>query len=316
MKTLKVFLVILLSVMFMSPGLGQALTVIPPVLDSIDAEPGKTYQGSYELFNETDVAQTYYFKAHNFVARGEEGESDLLTDEDQQIGLASWVKLDEPQLVLVGGDRKKVNFKIDVPADAEPGGHYAAIFATTQPPSEDVGLGENTGVLLLVTVPGDIRENAELVEFSLASGKKVYNRPPVEFLIRIKNNGNVHFKPLGDISISGWAGEKVKVDANPKRGNVLPKSIRALHPVWAGPAERGGFMQELKNEWHNFAFGRYNAHLEMEWGSNNEKFIGNVAFWVFPWRVMLVGLIILVLLILLIRGYNKAIIKKAQKQNK
>ena len=219
-------------------------------------------------------------------------------------------------LSIFSGSRKDIKFRINVPKDAEPGGHYAAIFATTQPPEEDVGLGENTGVLLLVTVPGDIRENAELLEFSLASGKKVYNRPPVEFLVRIKNEGNVHFKPLGEITINGWAGEKTAVPANPKRGNVLPKSIRAFHPLWEGAVEKGGFMQELKNEWKYFGFGRYNAHLDMVWGSGDERFVGNVKFWVIPWRLIIVGLIVLIIILLLIRGYNKAIVKKAQKKTK
>lgn len=314
MKVFKAFVAIILGVLFVLPSAGNALTVIPPILENIEAEPGKIYSSSYELYNETEVAQTYYLIAHNFIAMGEEGQSDIMTEKDQQIGLSSWIKFGETQLLLLGGERKRVSFTIEVPVDAEPGGHYAAIFATTQPPSGEVSLGENTGVLLLVKVPGDIRENAELVEYSLASGKKVYNRPPVEFLIRIRNDGNVHFKPLGDISINGWGGEKAIVNANPLLGNILPKSIRALHPVWKGPAEKGGFMEELKNEWNNFAFGRYNAHLEMEWGTNKEKMIDNVKFWVIPWRVLLVGLLVLIIILLLIRGYNKSIVKRAQKK--
>ncbi len=220
-------------------------------------------------------------------------------------------------MTLMPGDTRDVNFTIKAPKDAEPGGHYAAIFTSTSPPEEQqIGLGEKTGVILLVTVPGDIREKAELLEFSLASGKKLYNRPPVEFLVRIKNTGNIHFKPKGRISINGWAGEKENINANPIGGNVLPNSVRAYHPLWEGPEETGGFMEELKNEWNNFGFGRYNAHLEMDWGTKGEKFISNVKFWVFPWRVLLIGLIVVVIVLLILRRYNKAIVKRAQKKSK
>jgi hypothetical protein len=317
MKASKVFLALVLIAILFVPCLSRAVTVIPPLLENIVAEKGKTYNGKFSIRNETDAAHTYYLIAQNFSAEGEEGVPGF-SEEGENIGLASWIEYESPQITLNVGETKEVKFKINVPKDAEPGGHYAAIFTSTRPPEEasKVGLGERVGVLLLVTVPGNIKENAELVEFSLASGKKVYNRPPVEFLIRIKNTGNVHFKPLGNITIDGWAGEKAKISANPVRGNVLPKSVRALHPIWKGPEQKGGFMEELKNEWNNFGFGRYNAHLEMEWGTKGEKFISNVKFWLFPWRVLLVGALIVIILIVLIRRYNKAIVKKAQKKTK
>jgi len=317
MKVFKVFLALALVAALFVPSLTKAVTVMPPILEDIIAEPGKTYRGEYKIRNETDSVHTYYFIAQNIAAEGEEGQSKIFTEEDSMIGLSGWIQYDVAQMTVEPGETRDVNFNINVPSDAEPGGHYAAIFTSTTPPTgEQVALGEKTGVILLVTVPGDIRENADLIEYSLASGKKVYNRPPVEFLVRIKNTGNVHFKPLGDITINGWGGDKAKLDANPVKGNVLPKSIRAFHPIWAGPAEKGGFMQELKNEWNDFAFGRYNAHLEMDWGTKDQKFISNIKFWVIPWRVLLVCLIILIILLLILRGYNKAIVKKASKKAK
>jgi len=315
MKALKGFLLIVLATLLIAPSIGQAVTVMPPILEDINLNPGESFKGSFKIRNETDSAHTYYLNAQNIAAVGEEGESTIFSEEESQIDLSSWIQFEMPQLVLNVGETADVNFTINPPIDAEPGGHYASIFTSTTPTTgEQIGLGEKTGVILLVTVSGDIRERAELVEYSISSGKTLYNRPPVEFLVRIKNFGNVHFKPKGEIAMNGWLGEKAKISANPVGGNVLPNSIRALHPVWKGPAERGGFMEELKNEWNNFAFGRYNAHLEMEWGTNKEKMIGNVKFWVIPWRVLLVGLLGVIIILLLIRGYNKSIVKRAQKK--
>ncbi|HUT22411.1 MAG TPA: hypothetical protein VMX18_03335 [Candidatus Bipolaricaulota bacterium] len=318
----KTFIILgLVSILFFGfVGESFAVTVMPPVLEGIVVEPGKVYEGSYRIRNETDSPRIYYFMARNFDARGEEGDAGLASEEDSQMGLASWVEFEFPFMLVMVGETKEINFKIKVPSDAEPGGHYAALFTSTEPPGSEqsggVGLGENTGVLTLVTVPGNIRQGADLVEFSLASGKKVFNRPPVEFLIRIKNSGNVHFKPIGDISVSGWIGASALIAANPKKGNILPNSIRAFHPIWRGPEERGSFVQELKNEWHNFGFGRYTAHLEMAWQDDpDEKIIGNLKFWIIPWHLMLVGLAILAILYLMLRSYNKAIIKMAQKKN-
>jgi len=312
-------MILLLFLSFVVPLGGNAVTVIPPILEGIKAEPGKTYEGKFQIHNGTDAPHIYYFIAQNFGPSDEEGTPGIESEEESQLGLASWIEYESDQLMVAVGETQTVRFKINVPNDAEPGGHYAAIFTSTSPPEEvkKIGLGERTGVLLLVTVPGEIREKSELVEFSLAAGKKMYNRPPVEFLLRVKNDGNIHFKPLGDITINGWGGEKAKIEANPKRGNILPQSIRAFHPVWkAVDLKEGGFMAELKNEWNNFGFGRYNAHLEMVWGSNDEKIISNIKFWVFPWRVLLVVLIILIIILLLIRSYNKAIRRGVQKKKK
>jgi len=319
MKILKFIFSIAFAALLFIPQMSKAVTVMPPILENIVVEPGSVYEASFTIINETDVPQKYYFNTKNIFAQGEEGKAGFVAQgEENEYGLASWIEFNNPHLVIMPNEDMAVDFKINIPKDAEPGGHYAAMFTSTLPPEiqEGVGLGENTGVLLLVTVPGDIREKAELMEFSLASGKSVYTRPPIEFLIRIKNEGNVHFKPKGNITISGWAGEKAVINANSFEGRVLPDSIRALHPVWKGPKEKGNFWQELKNEWNNFGFGRYNAHLEMEWGTKGEKFISNVKFWLFPWRVLLVGALIVIILIVLIRRYNKAIVKKAQKKTK
>jgi len=316
MKFIKIFLITILTLGLFLPLHGKAVTVIPPIIENVNLEPGKTYEGKFTVRNETDIPETFYFSAVNFSAKGEEGEAAFSTEEDSKIGLASWIEFDVPQMVVMDGETKEVEFVIHVPKDAEPGGHYAIMFTSSDPPhlTEGVGLAAKTGILMLAKAPGDIKELAELIEFSLASGKKVYNRPPVEFLIRIKNDGNIHFKPLGNITINGWAGEKTKVNSNPFNGNVLPNSIRALHPEWKGPEKAEGFWGELKNEWNHFGFGRYNAHLEMDWNSEGEKFIGNLKFWIIPWRILLVGLIILIILILFVRRYNKLIVKRAQKK--
>ena len=82
----------------------------------------------------------------------------------------------------------------------QPGGHFGAIIVNTEAVQfEQTGpaVVQEVGPLLLVRVPGDITESAEIVEFKSDSG--LYQSGPVEFTTRVRNTGNVHFKPKGTI---------------------------------------------------------------------------------------------------------------------
>ena len=71
---------------------------------------------------------------------------------------------------------------------------------------------------------------------------------------------------------------------------------------------------EWANEWNNFAFGYYSAELNATYGAGNTLVTAHTSFWVFPWMVSLVGLIVLIIIVLILRvlviNYNKSIIRK------
>jgi hypothetical protein len=71
---------------------------------------------------------------------------------------------------------------------------------------------------------------------------------------------------------------------------------------------------EWSSEWNDFALGRYTAQLVAAYGTSNRTVAATTVFWVIPWMVMTVGIIviaaILLILTLLIRSYNRHIINK------
>lgn len=309
----------ILAVLLFCPLSVGALTVSPPVYDEIEINPGESMDFSVRVTNESESAREFYIDIQTFSAYGEEGEA-MFKTVDASYGLAKWIKPGFEKIVLEAGQEMDFPLTIEVPENADPGGHYASLFFTSLPPEarEDrssVGLGGNLGVLFLVTVPGDILENTELLEFT--SDKKFYTQLPVNFDYRVKNNGTVHFKPYGDITITNLIGKKsATVDPNPKGGNVLPSSVRHLSTTWVNDVdyiEKGGFWQNFKNEWKNFALGRYKAQLNLIYGRSGQSVAGELYFWVFPWHVILVAVLIIIIIILLIIGYNKMIIRMARK---
>jgi hypothetical protein len=88
--------------------------------------------------------------------------------------------------------------------------------------------------------------------------------------------------------------------------------------VTADAAEKEGFFAEFSNEWNNFALGPYTAELALTYGLQNDKLLtGTYKFYVFPWRIMTLSLIILAgliwLIIFTVKRYNHWIVVRASR---
>ncbi len=307
---------ILLLVMTLMPGV-QAVGILPFIVEDVSVEPGESVTRQVTVFNSGDEEATYYLLARNFTTQGEEGEV-VISEED--FGLATWIDFPYESLTIPAKDNQDVEYTIITPQNADAGGHFAAVFASTSPPDVErgVGLAGNVGSLVFVTVEGDIVEDLRIIEFYVKGDKAFFNRLPVEFEYRIENRGTVHEKPTGTITMDGWFG-KTQINANPNENRILPSSIRRIDTVWVKDIdanEAGGFFTELKNEWKNFAFGKYNAELELDYGTDTENISAQTSFWVIPWRVCLVGLLILIAAIAGIIIYNKMVVATARKKGK
>ncbi|MBU1349100.1 hypothetical protein KJ781_03455 [Patescibacteria group bacterium] len=297
----------------------SAFTVSPIIID-LDIDSGKAAQGALRISNDAEQTQTYFVSVQKFVAQGEEGQQEFLPEEDRS-GLSSWITPQARAVTLGPKETMDFTYVVNVPERAEPGGHYAAVFFSTRPDvqedSSSVGMGAKTGILFLLKVPGDIKEDARVESFRVSGGSRI-DRLPAYFELRIRNLGNVHFRPEGTIVIKNIFGSvAARVPVNPRRSAVLPNSIRRVETAWAktfDEVEGEGFITGVKNEWRNFAIGRYTADLEAIYGSGKQTLRGDVTFWVFPWRLTVIAVSILLLLIVLFKLYNRMVIRAALKQ--
>jgi len=330
-KVAIVTMIILGGLMFF--GRASALTIIPPRIE-VAANPGQPVELTIKLYNETDKEQILYTSAANFSAEeDEEGIPKFYDLGNSEDGLAKWISIESGPITVNPMERKEIAFKINVPANADPGGHYAALFFSSQPASNinsgsGVGVTEKIGALILLRVSGDIQEAGKLVEFKLKNPQTFYDHLPVGLTLLFQNTGNVHLKPVGEVKITnlfGAVSEKIAVNKQIEGSgkNVLPNTSRHLEAVWTrGPLEvkANGFFDKVNAEINNFALGRYKATLNLEYGSLNKTAQASVFFWVFPWHLMLVVTAAAVILILIfvttIKKYNKWIVKKALESSK
>lgn len=297
----------------------RALTLVPPSLEYSTVR-GQIVEGKIKLLNNENRILVLTSSTSNFGAKDETGEPDFKFDAPSA-DLASWIKISSSQLTLEPGETKEVAFTISVPLDAEPGGHYAGIFFASGGVSSgggQIGVQSKLGALVIMTVAGNIREQAAISSVTL-DGSSTVNRPPVNFNIRIQNTGNVHIKPKGKVTVLNMFGGEVETLSIPQDKNVLPGQTRLFEVTWvkkssAGP--KGNFFQEVGAEFSNFALGTYTANIEATYGQNDKTMIGKVKFTIIPWRaltVLILGIAILIFIFTFgLKSYNQMVIRKAQ----
>lgn len=311
---------------FFLGGDAHALRISPTILDDLVVDPGDVVQFELMIENETEKDKIISFSSQNFVSDGGEAGSPKFIDESEEgdlprsSNLASWIAVFYDSIELPSGAQRSVTVAIKIPEDAEPGSHQAVVWAGEKngPQDVSVGLRANVGLLVLLNVTGDVVESVNVKEFNYL--KKFQNRLPVDFYARLSNEGSVYFKPKGDVIIKGLFGNKVgKIPFNPRRSNILPKSIRRIEGiVWEKTPDlrdKAGFFGEIKNEWKNFGFGPYKAELDVKYSSDGKKLEGKTSyFWVLPWHLILVTLVLLIALFFLMKGYNRLVIKRVEKK--
>lgn len=322
------FAAVLLCLLFSNSA--DALIASPARIE-IEADPGEKINSKLTLINDEEVAKTFYFSAENFEAQEETGNPKFVSSDED---LAIWIEAPS-QITLDPKEKKIIPFAVNVPKDAGVGGHFAAIFWSTNPPQTteggQVAIGGKIGLLVFLKVRGDIIEKGEIVEFKSLSDKKLYTSLPVDFYYRFENSGNDRTKPIGELAIKNTFGKAVEtIPANEKQGSVLPESVRKFYISWgredavdvASLFEKGtlypekSFFGAVKSQISSFALGRYTADINLQYGLEKKNAQSKFAFYVIPWQLLLVIFIILVLVIfggkLLLRRYNRWVIKKSQ----
>ncbi|MEK7585897.1 MAG: hypothetical protein AAB477_01525 [Patescibacteria group bacterium] len=322
-STLALFIIIIIGVLF-SANLASALSLSPARIE-ISGNPGESLTKEVTLINENDGTETYYSSFANFEASGDTGNPSFVVPKND---IGTWMNAPSV-LTLKPKESKIVNLSINIPKNAEPGGHFGAIFFGNSPSDANSGvsIGAKTGILVLLSVSGDVKEAGGLVDFNTIDNKFWYNTLPVSFTYRFKNDGGDRIKPVGKIVMHDlFYIPEDKIDANPTSGNILPSSTRRFEVNWiknpnpkdyVAPSGRfAQFFDTALYQWHNYAFGPYMAKMDLLYGTEALRATKNVFFFVFPWQLLIFLAIIFIIVFWggrkLIKRYNRHIIKKAR----
>lgn len=266
---------------------GSGLIISPPIKE-IQISPNGSDSNSIKVTNpNSSTVLNVVVTVEDFQAQGETGQQTFMNPSDANtFSLGNWITI-EKNFTLKGDQTKDIAYKINAPANAEPGGHYGVILfsPTLANPqslsSSGVMAVPEIGSLLLVTVPGDIKYGGSIAQFS--APKKLYldSTNIISFLTRFQNMGTSHIKPSGNIVITNLLGQTVAtIPVNADLGNVLPNSIRKFENLWT----------------KKYGFGKYKANVSLVFG-NNQTTTATLAFWIIPWKEVTGVIVILLILI-------------------
>ncbi len=295
----------------------QALEISPPVVN-LTGSPGETVKTQISIRDVANVPLVVTGQVNDFVAAGEDGTPKLLLDEGEEspYSMKSWFGPLET-LNLQPKKIENLTVTINIPADAAPGGYYSTIrFTATAPGLEGngVALSASLGALILMQVKGDAKESLSVAQFSTidSNGKSawLFESIPVNFMLRTKNEGTLHEQPVGQAIIKDMFGNVVGlVNINLERKNVLPGSIRRFE----APLDKAVLGDRM-------LFGRYTADLTVTYGTSGKKVTSSLSFWVIPWKLILIIIVVLVggffLVRFGLRRYNDYILSKSPRRRR
>ena len=272
---------ILFNIVF-AQDTGQGLSISPLTFE-LTANPGDVLTNKLKVYNPSSSAIIVKMEAEDFKAVGETGKVVVAPEENITYSLKRWVRIEPVEFTLEPKEQKFVDFIIEVPGNAEPGGKYGSVLATTGGVMGEgltgTAIAQKVGALLLLTISGPVQESLTVKEFSVPH---FLEYGPVLFLIRFENTGTVHVRPRGFVTITDWRGKKV-ADVEFPQMNVIPNAVRKVEAKW-----------DCK-----WLFGRYTATLVGSYGTANLPFEPPVlTFWVFPWKIAL-GIFSIILLALI-----------------
>lgn len=299
-------------------GPGNALKVSPVRLD-LKMEPGTTQVISVYIQNLTKASAVLRPFVNDFVASGDEsGRPNIILNNDEFAPSHSFKRLATipGDQTVAAGETREIKVKVVVPKDAAGGGYFGTVrFAPASAEgSDNVNLSASVGSLVLLRVNGDVKEEMSVESLdvrkgSAGAGSFFTNNKDLTAVSRFKNSGNVQLEPFGSIRLKrfGKVVTTYQINNEELRGNVLPDSIRRFDTKLDKVGSWGKFTLE-----GNFGY-----------GTTGQLLTANTTFYVIPVFLILIGVGIILLLLFLIfvaprmiRGYNRRVIRRANRRRR
>lgn len=297
-------------------GNGGSGLSISPVRTELTINPGESKSVTVTVHNVTSATTEYKALINDFVADDSElGQPALILDENKYAPSHSLKRYIAPvsNVTVPSGESKTVKVSVNIPKDAAGGGYYGAIrfIPVSSKQGQNVTLSASVGSIILVKVPGDIKEDMVLKSFDVRRGSKGINgsaffttNKDLYAVIRMENRGNTHEQPFGKVRVLNGKKvvQEVEINTTDPKGNVLPDSVRRF---------------EVKLDKVG-KFGKYTVDGSFGYGDNGQLVSGKTTFWVVPLS-LIVGAIVVLLLIVAaiffvpkaIKRYNRNVVRKA-----
>lgn len=302
-----------LSIVFFIPTTVGATSVSPAIID-LELDPGQSITQEIILYNETDEDIFINGSIEQFKPKGEVGEAEILPFNVTDTSV-NWIKLPNNSLVLKPGEEVAVPVIVNVPITADVGGYYLALMweSSSGPESNkshQTLISSRVGVLILLTVNGEINSNLEINNFELTKNKNFYSNTDINFLLRLRNTGSIHVRPQGSVVIKNFVGKTVEIlSINNEQGAILPNTNRIFNISWIDNDVKFKIISNFINQLTDFSFGKFSAKAIVDYGNDQSVESEVVYFWMIPWPLILFVIAIIALIIGFFRNIKNKKIK-------
>lgn len=301
----------------LSAGINLSLT---PTFVNLVADPGESVDTSIRITNNNNFTENLQIEIRTFEPSSD-GNSPVIRPLGEGDSFGEWVSFSEREFSIAPNEVKVIDVEINPPADSSLGYYYA--FIITRQNSEEfdanASVAGGTAVLALLEVRSDNAKRELQIE-DFKPKKLFYEYLPVELDVTVRNTGNIHAVPVGDVFIDSMSTKEVSTaPVNSGRGNVLPQSSRTYtvtfddgFAVRTAKTDKDGNVVRDRNgnveymtkfdfsKMDKFRIGKYEANVILVYdnGERDVPIQATVSFWVIPWKIIGGGLIVLILVLL------------------
>lgn len=286
-KNKKYFLILFLLVFPVGKANAQsvirAFTISPPAVE-VKLDPGGKAEGKLKIINDSSDTVTFGTSTQDFIVKDNVGTPDILPPDtlSNKYSGAKWIAIYPSSVTVNAHKSQEVNYYIQVPADARPGGRYAALVYTPITTIDVKGTGAavqtSVGTLFYITVNGPVTESAQVSGFNVPN---FLESAPVKVKTQITNNSDIHIAPDAKITLTNFFGGK-SAEANLPKYNVFPGAARNYENSLGS-----GFM-----------FGPYKVSLAGTYGTAGLPLTAAATLWIIPWRLILFILLLIIVALL------------------
>lgn len=312
-----------------------------PVVANLTTKPGASVTTQIQVKNNNPTPEPIKVSLLKFESNNING-SPVLIEPDSNDEFLKWVTFSEEKFNAEPNVWRTIDVTISPSATAAFGYYYTVVFTRDDASADATKVTNLNGavavpILLNVSAPGEVRK-ADVVSFK--SDRNSYEFLPATFTVDLKNDGNTHVAPRGNIFITKGGKSMGMLEVNQAKGNILPGTNRQFSAEWidGSPSykvkESDGKTTLNQDKparflsWENFdpskvRFGKFHAKVALVYddGTSDVSTEAELDFWVIPWRILGVALLVTVfvaagLWALVIRPIRKGVKKLPQSRFK
>ncbi len=281
---------------------------VAPTSKTLTLKPGEIYSDEIVFWNLSPSNDTYKVFVSGFEQiENQPGTAVILTPEDDALApysASKWVTVEKDSLLLESNKNTKLKYSIQVPQDVTDGEYNVEIFLISESNFQQGGTAAfaslASGTPILIRIGDEFVENAELLKF--VSNKKYYEKISVVFLSRIKNIGDTHIQPTGEIIVENiFRQEVARIPFNKNKQSLLRDTSGDYEDYW----DQSSYLSPN----NAIAIGPMKATLLVTYRSFQPGFAvlsAQTSFWIIPWKLLIAILIVIILAIILSTNKKRA----------